>query len=415
MLKKLTQSIIVLVLAANVSFAGGFQINEHGAKAMAMAGAFTGLANDPSAIFFNGAGLTQLEGTQLLAGVTLISPAASFRGPSPAITEYSVQDKIFHPINFYLTHQFDENWFVGLGINNPYGLGTKWDDDWVGRYLALDTEIRTFYFSPTVAYKVNENLSLSVGFVFAYGDVKIIRYANLFPFDGEIKVNLEGDGTSVGFNAGVLFKPSDFLQLGLSFRSNNTFNFEGEATSTGPAALSASYPKGDIAAELTTPMNVTLGAALFPMKELTITADFQYVGWSSYDKLAVDFKDPATSDLSAVRDYENTFIARLGGEYKLSSSFALRGGLFYDNNPVKDQYVEPTLPDSDRLGFNIGLGYKLTDDLAIDLAYLFLRFSEREITDSKENYSGISGANAPFNGVYNSSAHLFGINFSYSL
>lgn len=415
MLKKLTHSIIALVLAVNVAFAGGFQINEHGAKAMAMAGAFTGLANDPSAVHFNGAGLTQLSGTQFVAGVTLIAPAASFRGPSPAITEYSLNDQIFHPINFYVTHQIDENWFVGLGINNPYGLGTKWDDDWVGKYLAVDTEIRTFYFNPTVAYKVSDNLSLSAGFVFGYGDVKIIRYSNLHPFNGDVHVQLKGDGTAIGFTGGVLFKPSEMVQFGLSFRSNNTFTFEGTAESKGPAALSAGFPKGDIAAELTTPMNVTFGTAVFPTKCLTLTADFQYVGWSSYDELAVDFKDPAYSDLSAVRDYENTYIARLGAEYELTSNFALRGGLFYDNNPVKDEYVEPTLPDSDRIGFNIGLGYKLSDKFSIDLAYLFLRFSEREITTSKENYSGISGANAPFNGVYNSSAHLFGINFSYSL
>lgn len=415
MLKKLTHSIIVLAIVVNVAFAGGFQINEHGARAMAMAGAFTGLADDPSALFYNGAGLTQLSGTHIVAGVTLIAPSASFRGPSPAITEYSLQDQLFHPINFYITHQFDEKWYVGLGINNPYGLGTRWDDDWVGKYLALDTEIRTFYFTPTVAYKVNDNLSLSAGFVFAYGDVKIIRFSNLYPFDGDVKVSLTGDGTAIGFTAGVLFKPSDLMQFGLSFRSNNTFSFSGTAESEGPAALSANYPKGDIAAEVTTPMNVTFGAAVFPSKCLTVTADFQYVGWSSYDQLAVDFKDPKYSDLAAVRDYENTYIARLGAEYKLTDNFALRGGIFYDNNPVKDEHVEPTSPDSDRLGFNIGLGYKLTEKLSVDLAYLFLRFNEREITNSKENYSGISGANAPFNGVYNSSAHLFGINFSYGL
>ena len=159
-------------------------------------------------------------------------------------------------------------------------------------------------------------------------------------------------------------------------------------------------------------MNLTVGFAATPSDCYTITADFQYVGWSSYDKLAVDFANPAMDDLSAARDYNNSYIIRLGGEYLLSDAFALRGGLLYDKNPVDDARVDPTLPDGDRLGFNIGFGYKLTENLDIDVAYFFLRFTEREITNSLEDY-GIG--TSPFNGVYNSSAHLYGINFSYNL
>jgi len=89
----------------------------------------------------------------------------------------------------------------------------------------------------------------------------------------------------------------------------------------------------------------------------------------------------------------------------------LRAGVFYDNNPVKNERVDPTLPDADRIGLNIGFGYKISKNLSIDFAYLFLRFFERTITNSKESYT--SGF-APFNGVYNSTAHLTGFNFSYN-
>ena len=157
------------------------------------------------------------------------------------------------------------------------------------------------------------------------------------------------------------------------------------------------------------PMNLTLGVAYFPMKDLTITADFQYVGWSSYDKLAVDFESFA--DMSNLRDYKNGFIARLGGEYKLTDEFTLRTGIYYDKNPIKDELVDPTLPDADRIGLNIGLGYKIARNLSIDIAYLFLRFNERTITNSQIYYAA---GNAPLNGVYNSVAHLFGVNFSFN-
>ncbi|MCF8240290.1 MAG: outer membrane protein transport protein [Melioribacteraceae bacterium] len=412
MARKVRLTLVALMFSLSSIFASGFQINEHGARAMAMGGAFTGLANDVSALFYNPAGLVNLKGTHLVAGVTLISPKAAFRGPAPEITEYSVKDNLFTPINIYATHQINDDLAVGLSVNNPYGLGTEWPEDWVGNKLAVDTEIRTFFFTPTISYRLTDNLSIGAGLVFAYGDVTIARKTSLYPFEGEAMVSLEGDGTAWGFTGGLLYQPLKELSLGVSFRSSATFNFEGDATTKGgPSQLEGSLPKGGIAAELTTPMNVTFGVAVFPMNELTLTADFQYVGWSSYDKLAIDFTDPNLDDLSAKRDYNNSFIVRFGAEYWLSSDFALRGGLLYDKNPVDDERVEPTLPDADRLGFNIGFGYNLTEALSVDIAYLFLRFAEREITNSLENYAE---GNTPFNGVYNSSAHLFGINFSYN-
>lgn len=408
--KLLLYSAAVLMLILN-SIGSGFQINEHGAKSMAMAGAFTGLANDATAVHFNPAGIVNLKGTNISAGVSLISPSSSFRGPAPEITEYELESQLFTPFNFYLTHEINEDLAIGLSVNNPYGLGTEWPDDWVGKNLAVYTEIRTFFFNPVVAYRLTDELSVSAGATFAYGDVEIIRYTPLYPFAGEAKVSLEGDGTSWGFNAAVLYQPMETLSFGLSFRSETTFDFQGGAESEGPSQLERSLPAGNISAELTTPMNITFGIALMATEELTITSDFQYVGWSSYDELAVDFEDPNQTDLASLRDYNNSFIARLGGEYALTDYFDLRGGVFYDKNPIDDERVDPTLPDADRIGLNIGFGYDISDAFTIDVAYLFLRFNEREITNSKENY-GIG--DTPFNGVYNSTAHLFGINFSYN-
>jgi long-chain fatty acid transport protein len=409
--KKITTALLLIFLVTQVSYASGFQINECGARAMGMAGAFAGLANDPSALYFNPAGITQLKGTHILAGVAFIAPVVTFSGPSPAITENNMDKQLFTPINFYITHQLSDDLFVGLGVNNQYGLGTKWDPAWVARTVAYDTEIRTFYFTPVVAYKFNDQLSVSAGPVFAWGDVRIVRFASLAPFAGEAKVSLKGDGTAWGFTAGLLYKPSNELQLGLSFRSPTKFKFEGDAVSEGPSAFASRLPSGNITSEVTMPMNLTLGAAYFPMKDLTVTADFQYVGWSSYDKLAVDFENTAITDISTPRDYKNNYIIRLGAEYNVTDDLALRTGIFYDKNPIKDELVDPTLPDADRIGLNIGVGYKLAPNVSIDIAYLFLRFSERTITNSQIYYTS---GNAGLNGTYSSYTHLFGINLSYN-
>lgn len=411
MIKKLLLGFGIAAVFTAQIFASGFQINEHGARAMAMGGAFAGLANDPSAIFFNPAGIAQLNGTHFMAGVTLISPKATFRGPAPQITEYSIDHQLFTPINFYFTQQISKKFFVGLSVNNPYGLGTKWPSDWVGRYLAYDTSVETFFFTPVVAYKISDNLMLSAGMTYATGKVTIKKYASLAPFNGDALVSLEGDGTAIGFTGGILWKATDKLSVGISYRSESKFDFSGTATSDAPAALASVVPSGDITASLTTPQNITFGLAYKFNDKLTVTADYQYVGWSCYDSLKVEFKNPAYGDLAAPRLYNNSFIARFGTEYKVSDGLDLRGGIYYDKNPVPDEYVEPSLPDADRLGFNVGVGYNLTKNIKVDLAYMFIRFSERKIEDSKVEYTN---GDSKFNGVYNSSAHLFAVNFSYN-
>lgn len=414
--KKILSNIILLLLIGTPVFSGGFQINEHGARAMSMAGAFTGLANDPSTIYYNPAGLTRLNSTQLMGGFTYIKPNATFRGPSPSIEESSLADRFFNPINFYATHRLSQKWGIGIGVNNPYGLGTNWDDNWVGRFMAIDTEIVTFFINPSVGYEIMPGLSVGAGLIFAYGDVIIKRAQDLAPFNQEAVIEMKGDGTGWGFSAGVLYQPVELISFGLSYRSEVSFDFEGDAKVKAIDPLKPLIPSGSITAPLTTPQNITFGVALFPMKELIVSADFQYIGWTSYDKLEVTFADgnPQTGVkpyvASSERDFENAWIARLGAEYKLFDGFDLRGGLLYDHNPVKDERLDPTLPDANRLGLNIGFGYHLTENLVFDLAYLFLRFDERVITNSLESYTS---GDAPFNGVYNSTAHLLGINFSY--
>jgi long-chain fatty acid transport protein len=403
-------------------FSSGFQINEHGTKAMSMGGAFAALANDPSAIYFNPAGITQLFGTNIIGGTTLILPNSSFRGPSPATAEYNLEPKIFYPIHLYATHQVNEKLFFGFGVGNNFGLGTKWDNNWIGKYMAVDTEIRTFVFNLVTSYQIIPEISIGFGYIISYGDVTIGRSQNLQPFGDDAYIELNGDGISSGFSTGVLFHATRALSIGISYRSQLNFEFKGNAEPKKyPMPLEALLPKGKISAPLTTPENITLGIALRPLKYFRLTADYQFVGWDSYDKLEIQFEkfvDSKTNDLlvtSSERNYENTFIARVGAEYNYSKRVDLYAGFLYDKNPIKDEYLDPTLPDADRMGFSFGFAYKFSKMLSVEMGYLFLRFDERKITNSLQNYSGIANSISPMNGIYNSSAHLTSITFSYKL
>ncbi|MFZ1289678.1 MAG: outer membrane protein transport protein, partial [Melioribacteraceae bacterium] len=193
-MKKNLTVLFLLIIGFTEIIASGFQINEHGSRAMGLGGAFTGLANDPSAIYFNPAGITQLCGTHLIGGTTLILPSSTFRGPSPSISETKMNSQVFNPIHFYATQQVYDKFFLGLGVGNNYGLGTKWDENWVGRFMTVQTEIRTFFFNAVASYKIMDEVSVGFGYVFAYGDVLINRKINLAPFNSEPSLELEGTG-----------------------------------------------------------------------------------------------------------------------------------------------------------------------------------------------------------------------------
>jgi long-chain fatty acid transport protein len=409
-MKKISTMLTLLIISTQI-FAGGFQLNEHGAKAMGMGGAYTAVSNDASAIYWNAAGLTQLSGTNFLFGSTLIAPVTTFRGVAPEITEYKMEKQVFFPTHFFVSHSFSKDLAAGLGFTSPFGLGTKWGEDWIGRYLAVETELQVFTISPVVAYKLTDELSVSAGFVYSFANVTITKKVPQTPFAGDAFIQLNGkDNFAAGYNFGLMYKPIPKLSFGLSFHSQVSYEFKGTTNTTG--AQAKRLPEGGVKAKLKTPLNLAFGAAYDVMPDLKLSFDFQYVGWSSYDSLIINFDDPAYGKSVSPRLYDNSYIIRLGGDYKLYSDLEILAGVYFDKNPVKDEYVNPSLPDANRWGFSFGAEYKLTSQLNLSASYLFIRNNQLTVTDSKESYTS---GEAAFNGTYNSIANLVSLSLSYSL
>lgn len=413
---KISNLLVLSVLLTGIIHAGGFQLNEHGARAMGLGGAFTAVADDPSAMYFNGAGLTQLSGLNIMLGTAFIAPVSTFRGVTPAVTEYKTKAQTFVVPHGYITYGINSDWAAGVGFNVPFGLGTEWPDKWPGQYLAEKTDVRAYTISAELAHKVIDELSVSAGFVFSFADVTITQYSSLKPFPGDAFVTLTGkDKSAFGYSFGVLYKPLKELSFGASFHSQIKYNFTGTVvTTSNTPQLGFELPQNGIAANLTTPMNLTIGTAYEFMPELKVSLDFQYIGWSSYDTLAIEFSQPSSRKASP-RLYDNSFIIRLGAEYKYSNSLSFQGGIYFDKNPVKDENINPSLPDANRICFSLGLNYNLTKNLSAAVSYLFIRSSELTVTNSSQPYiSNNPDYSSAFNGTYNSYANIGSISLSYN-
>jgi long-chain fatty acid transport protein len=405
--RRLCIFVFMAILLAATAFAGGFQLNEHGAKGMAQAGAFAARATDGSAIFWNPAGLGFQNRASAYAGVTLIMPKTSFYGPLQANsgTENKMVSQVFNPINGYVVYPIFDGLTAGFGVNNPYGLGTEWEENWAGRFLTVKIDLKTFYFSPTVSYRIMDNLSLGAGLNYVTGDVALSRKVAIASVatPAEPMVNLDLKGTGIGWTAGVMYKPTPELSIGLSYRSKVKIDATGSATFTPNYAVLA-LPQGDAAASLELPATGFAGLAYKVTDKLTLEADYQYIGWTSYKELKIEFKSNNSSSTSP-KNYQDTYIARLGGEYDLGC-LKLRGGLYFDHSPVKTEHLEPLLPDADRIGYNVGFGYQLTDHLNVDMSYLFIKFFDRKAENTIPENN--------FDGTYRSIANLIGLDLEYT-
>jgi long-chain fatty acid transport protein len=430
---KMKKSIGAIAVVALMIFAfspsahgSGFLIYEHGAVAMAMGGAFIGLANDATAIFHNPAGIAFLEGTQVSAGVTLIFPNTTLaldNWPDPAYQSVDMESQVFYPPTFYITHKFSDNIVAGFGFFAPYGLGTDWPDpvNFPLRYIATRANMQTLIFNPTLAYKFNDNLSVGVGVSYIHSSLELdLTYfldLTAMPPLGAYDVPVTVDnttGTAWAVNAGVLYKGESF-SLGFNWRGGFTIDYDGDLDldmSNVPIALPEN---GTVVAPFSFPHVLGIGAAFNLSDQLILTADVHYVLWNAFDVIVVEADVPGlpiSLDFPPIdENFKNSFLLRAGLQYQMNENFALRGGFLYDETPQPLDSMDTMLPDSDRWALTAGFGYNI-GKFAIDMAYQFEPFKDR----TSPNRSIVAYQVGPVNlgeGTYSSTAHLFGISFRY--
>jgi long-chain fatty acid transport protein len=406
-------ALALFFLVATPVFPAGFSIFAQGAKASGMGLAFTAIADDPSAVFYNPAGLGWQKHFSVQAGGSLLSKVeGDFEGANPFPgTGFGVEEqrKTSHLLpTFYAVVPLTSNVNFGLGIFAPYGLGFRWEDaeQFSGRFIAQNAVIRSADINPVLSFRLAPSFAIAAGADYRLSKVQLERNrAAINPFTQSVvdvaHIKLDSDlqdNSGWGWNAGMLWKPVGMIALGATYRSSIEVDYEGEGKFTQrltgnaafDAAVAASIPQGkqDVAVTIEFPATVNLGAAINLPADFTLSLEADWTEWSSFDELFIDFDNPAIPDLDRLTRWDDSWAYRAGLE-KRFGSFAVRAGFYYDESPQPLFDVGPILADADRNAYTLGIGYS-TERWGVDISDIYIDFDQRDTRGevTTDNFSG---------------------------
>jgi long-chain fatty acid transport protein len=444
---------LLLVFSLSVTTAAhaqGFGIYEHGACAMARGA--TGVAqpcDDGSAIAVNPAGIVGHDGITFGSGGLLVIGSGSFTADDSTRTEL---ERSFSPVPYaYFVYGATPRLAFGIGGYVPYGLGVKWPIDFSGRFVSFDAKLETFYIQPTVAFSLNRAVSIGGGPTIAVSSIELNRREDLatvplgttgLSFGALVddatdfaSTNLSASGaTGLGFNVGVRVTATDRVEVGARFMSGVTLEYEGDATFSpvegsivvtkpNPLGLPIGAPLDPLVTQVLTnlpnqrartelemPPQFVIGAAVRLTPPLTLLADYQWVGWSVFDTVTLDFAHPTTPDEQLVQAYRDTGALRLGVEMDATQTLQVRSGYSYTQAAAPDETVTPLLPEARRNHMMVGIGWAFRPRMTLDLAYHFVAHDDRR----GRVVNRPPGSNVDLNsGTYRTRADLLGITLTY--
>lgn len=398
---------LLLVLLASLPaavFAQGFQVNLHGQKQIGMGHTGTGLVQDGASILFNPGAVAMLSENSVQAGVSPLLFKSAF-SPTGSSTQYNVNNQVATPFTGYAVWgPKGSNFKFGIGTYVPFGGLTDWGTSWTGKYALESLNLKAIFVQPTISYKINDQLSVGAGFVYNFASVdltKAIPLASSTGADGQAE--LKGDGHGTGWNAGIFYKPSEKISLGLDYRSKVTTTIDnGNAIFAVPASVQGNFPQPNtFAAGIPLPSTTSLGIGLYPNKDWTVAVDVNYVHWSVYQALAFDYANNTSSlqDTYSPRNYKDAWSFRAGVQKKVDEKVFVRLGGGYATTAVRDGYVTPEAPDANRIYFTAGLGYKLTKHFDLDASFEYEDVMSRTQTNIESQLSGTFKTNVYIPGL----------------
>jgi len=434
---------LLLLGFQNTLHASGFALIEMNASGQgnAYAGAAVG-TNNASTIFFNPAGMMNFEGDQLVIAGHYIAPQADFSNDGSSLSEayggfWPVPangtaltgddddggQSAFVP-NLYWAKSINDSLKFGLGFNSPFGLAVEYDDDWVGRYHAVESDLKVININPSLAYRVNDRVVIGGGLNIMLADVILTSAVDMGSvcvagltgtlgpagalgacegsgaapqeFDGFGDLTGDNfDDLGYGFNLGVTFAVSEQTKIGVSYRSEVEINVEGEADFTVPAGSGALdtviglsgglFNDVDLEATVDLPASFSVSVA-HTVGKYTWLADWTRTEWSSFDELRIEYDNPVQPPTVTTEDWDDTNRYSFGLDYQYSDKMILRTGVALDETPVPSSELRtPRLPGNERTWLSFGLTYLINPQFSVDVGYSHLFIDDAKIENTFES------------------------------
>jgi len=399
---------IVIVTGVSTVNAAGFQLKEQSAEGQgnSFAGQ-TAKAIDASTIFFNPAGMSLIEGNHVQSNVSYITSDAKYHNDSnsPGFSGLTNSSGInggesaFVPAAYALW-DYSDNMKFGVSINAPFGLSTKYDDDWVGAEYNVFSEIKTINIAPSVSYRINDKVSIG-------GSIQIEKVEGKLTNQQTIALNttslttLEADDTSLGFGFGVLYEYSDRGRIGFNYRSEINHDLKGSVSNK------IAGVQFDANADLTLPAVASIGLYHELNDKWTVLADLAWTDWSVFDELNVKDDTGTTRSLTEFNWDDSIFFA-LGANYQYNEKLELKFGVAYDEGAANDTYRTAGIPDASRYWASFGARYQATKQTTINAGFSHIRSQRVSIS---ETASGTKQAS--FSGNFKSSANILSVGIDY--
>jgi long-chain fatty acid transport protein len=391
-------SVIFLISNSN-SLAAGYSTELYSTSGLgnSYAGSAAG-SHDASDMFFNPAVISEIKKKELIASLNYLdlridpdNGNGKFLNGYPASGKETKNagSKSFVPA-FYFATPINDKFAFGLSITSPFGLSTKYNKDWIGRYRAVESSVSTVNFNPSLSYKIDEKLSFGFGLQAQYYQAtltkSVVNSKNPYDSSYDLTGKAKGSDWGYGYNLGATYKMNDKLKFGLGYRSKIDHKLTG--TTQVPT-----YAYSDFDAKTTTPESLTAGIAFKLNQKVELLYDTTWTRWSRLKSLTINAKNNALNIENTTNfNYRDSFLNSVGANFSLNEKWLFRTGVAYEKEAITDANREPRIPSGDKIWTSIGFSYKIKNDLTFDAAYLhhFYRSARSNLTNSSDGNNSLS-------------------------
>jgi long-chain fatty acid transport protein len=425
-MKKRTISVVCGLLAPAATFwtllpatatATGFDLPDQDAFVIGRGMAFVATADNPSAIYYNPAGLTQLKGDTLRAGLYGLYLDPGYKSPTTGLSYDNQNNWHALPQLYYAGRAEKVPLGYGIGFFAPFGLSSKWPQDTGFRTVATEGSLKYFTINPAVAYELLPNLSLGAGVTFNYAKTDL-RQGLVWPAQPFDEFKFEGDGWDVGYNLGLLWKAHEKISLGLSFRSGTRVGMKGNTTVQNSVAFPPDSPvlpplavTQSAQADFPCPLKAIFGISYRPTPQWNFEFNADYTDWTSLDTITVKQAGPIPGilpqNVPLALNWEASWYYEFGATHYFDNGWTVSAGYIYNENSVPNANYTPLVADLDRHFLSLGVGHR-GERFDFDVAYQFGYGPDRHVSGSALSATGQSA-----DGKYDFLSHALAVSVSW--